>query len=823
MASSEAQEEPKEDRGIFTDADLIQERPADAPPKKKRGRPRKTDKKEEPLNRKRPFVESQVATSLAQSDVTSVMNRWDWDSAEYECVLSRAQPQSYQGRNCHGYIASFTHAIDEDYIGQHFGGGTYDIKVRGPNPKTGNAKTFLDGCRVRIAGHPILSDADRDYITPDGQGIIMANPTKGPPSGKHRRAAAAGLAVPWMESGSNGSGEEKDMVRMTFDRLSDRERQASEEARELREQLLKNTYGSGNGGNMSQQSLKILQDATDRAIEAEKRAADRQREEFERIRQEEKENKREFEQLVTRLGNRNTGIPPEMLQTLNESHRSEINALNESHRAEMRQERDRTDRELATIHERYKAEINAIEDKYREELQRTRSDLQSRLDREIDSSKREIDKIREDLTRRLDDKEKDHRRHVEQEREQARLRLEASESRAKSEREVIISQHQMQIEHLKSLQAGQIEQQKGQYESQLAQINATHEASLKMQENTLKAQVSALTTELERTRNDLQSTQLKVNEQGDLAAQASKLREIGDSLGSVFGLGKPAEMNVTSMPSMDIEPKKKRPEGWMGSLMDFADSNLGQMAFEFFKQAAVGAGPVPGMMPPGLPGQYGPPPGTYGPPGGYPSPQPNPYGGMPQQASPYGPSPVYGPQPQPPFKQPQGPYSNMGHGEFADEGYEEEENYDIQDAGPEDEGAFETEIRDNVVTAKPRPAPQSEPEPEPTPAPASSAPKPPQMEAPKSADDIPPEVRQQLEGLIQGLESAMTNGQSPEELADTILQMAPAEQLKPFASTPINKLAEDVSSIVPGTLLASYNGRKYLQKLQDVLSKKIGA
>lgn len=809
MPDSEAQtsDESVNDDAMFADSDLMGESRAETTEKKKPNRKvpkRKKGKDEEVVPRRRPFVESNVSTSMAQSDLMSVMNRWDWDSAEYECSISRARPQTFQGRNCHGYIASFTHAVDENFIREHFGGGTYDIKVRGPNPKLGVSKTFLDGCRIRISGNPILSDADKDYLTEDEQGLIMANPRKGPPS-QRQREAARGNRPPWMK-GSNGSRyEEKDMVQLTFDRLSDREKEASEEARELREKLLQQTYSSGNGG-INQQSIRFLQDATDRAIEAEKRAADRQREEFERIRQEEKESKREFEGLIARLGERNTGIPPEMLQTLNESHRSEVNALNESHRAEMRQERDRTDRELATVHDRYKSEIRAIEDKYQGELERTRSDLQSRLDREIESSKRELEKTRDELTRRLDDKEKDHKRYIEQEREQARLRLEAAESRGKSERDALVSQHQMQIEHLKSMQAGHLEQ-----------INATNAASLKMQESTLRAQIESLTSELERTRNDLQATQIKVSEQGDLATQATKLREIGDSLGSVFGLGKPSEINMTpaSMDYSDVEPKKKRPEGWMGSLMDLADSSLGQMAFEFFKQAATGAGPMPGMMPPGLPGQYGPPPGVYGPPTGYP-PQPHPYGGMPQQ-------PVYGPPPQPsyqpPFQQPQGPY-----GAFVEE--EEEYEDDIQDAGPPDESYFESEVRDNVVTAKPRPQ-YSEPAEQ---APASSAPKAPQIgsaqnaSAPEeSSDDMPSEVRQQLEGLIQGLESAMTNGQSPEELAATILQMAPPEQLKPFASTPIAQLAEDISNIVPGTLLASYNGRKYLQQLQNALSAKIGS
>lgn len=857
----------------FSDPDLLDESDAETTPKKKpvqrRGR-KKGGAPKDNSPRRRPFVESNVASNMAQNDLMNVMNRWDWDSAEYEVALYRAQPQTWQGRNCHGYLASFTHAIDEDYISQNFGGGVFDVKVRGPNAKTGVSKTFLDGCRIRISGAPILSDADKNYITPDGGGVIMANPQKGPPSQKQRREASLASTErpkpPWVEqrSRSNGTGskEDRDMVQMTFDRISAREQQAYDEARALRERLLEESRAKGNNsGGLDPQSLRIIQDATDRAIEAEKRAADRQREEFERIRQEEKESKREFESLITRLGERNTGIPPEMLQTLNDSHRAEINALNESHRAEMRQERERADREENTVRERYEAEIKAIEDKYRGELERTRTDLQSRLDRETESSKREIDRIREqsksdldktreELTRRLDEQSKEHirlqdrdraefNRQIEQEREAARIRLEATEnqarrdleaaeSRAKSDKESIINQHQMQLEHQKGLQSGQLEQQKSQYEAQIAQMKASHEAALTMQESTLKGQITSLQSELERTRNDLTATQGKVAEQGDLASQASKLREIGDNLGAVFGLGKPAEINVSSGPPIEYEPesKKKRPDGWMGSLMDFADSNLGQMAFEFFKQAAVGAaGPAPGMMPPGLPGQYGPPPGAYGPPSGYP-PQGNPYGGgMPAPGPSYGP-----PQGQPYYEPPQQEQYN----ESSYEDYEEEEDDDVVDAGPQDEGTFDSEVRDGVVTAKPKPRSKTETGPEQeqstATAPESSQPKPPQVETSQQpsqgssddAADIPPEVRKQLEGLIQGLENAMTNGQSPEELANTILQVAPAEQLRPFATTPINQLAEDISNVVPGTLLASYNGRKYLQQLQVVLSRKIG-
>lgn len=168
------------------------------------------------------------------------------------------------------------------------------------------------------------------------------------------------------------------------------------------------------------------------------------------------------------------------------------------------------------------------------------------------------------------------------------------------------------------------------------------------------------------------------------------------------------------------------------------------------------------------------------------------------------------------------PYANEGQGQFVDE-EEYDEEPEVEEVIPPNESGYQSEIRNGVVTAKPQPEQQAEE------APASQEPKPPAMEGSKEPsgqeepqqEEIPPEVKKQLTGLIQGLEGAMTNGTPVEELAVQILTMAPPEQLKPFADTPINQLAMDISNIVPGTLLASYNGRKYLSQLQAVLKEKI--
>jgi len=786
----------------FADPDLIDEAEAEDTPKKKQ-KPRKKrgggGGSGNP-KRRRPFVESNISTTLAKTDLMEMMNSWDWESGEYECAVYRAQPQSWQGRNCHGYIASFVHAIDEEYIQQHFGGGVYDVKVRGPNHSTGKKKVFLDGGRVKISGVPILSETDKDYLTPDGKGMIMGRPQSGPPSNHQRNNAITEENPRWKPEGSRrGAPESRDMVAMTFDRLSKREEQAAQEARELREQLLR---GNNSKDGMSPHALRMIQDSTDRAIDAERRAREEQRKEFDRIQKEQKESRREFEGLLTRLGERSTGIPPEMLQTLSEQHRAEINAINESRIEQINRERDRHEREIASVRSEMQSRIDREQEAARNELQRAR-----------DQARQDVDKVREDLMRRIDEQQKEYERLRRQDQEQARIRYEALETqarrdiesvglRAKSEKESLVSQQQLQVDHLKSLHEGQV-----------SQLNAQHEASVKMQESTFRQQISALTAELERTRLDLQNANQKVNDQGDLVTQAKKMKDIGDSLGNVFGLGAGglgAPLAPGAMSDADNEPKKDRPAGWMGTLMDFADSRMGEMAFEFFKQAAVGAaGPPPGAFaPPGLPGQYGPP-----------QPQPG-----------YGPSPMYQPQQQPaPYRNPgYGPPGAEANAQFVDDDFEEEEEF--EEGGEPQE--FETEVQDGVVTTK---APQAKPEAEPaqaapeTPAigpesgEAASASEASSSEAQRSeAESLTPEQHDRMTAMIQGLENAMTSGTPPEQLAESILKVAPAEQLRPFAKTPINKLADDISDIVPGTMLASYNGRKYLSALQAVLSTKIG-
>jgi hypothetical protein len=78
---------------------------------------------------------------------------------------------------------------------------------------------------------------------------------------------------------------------------------------------------------------------------------------------------------------------------------------------------------------------------------------------------------------------------------------------------------------------------------------------------------------------------------------------------------------------------------------------------------------------------------------------------------------------------------------------------------------------------------------------------------------------QQMKVLIKGLEESMTNNVPVETLAQTISNMAPPQQLKPFVDTPLAQLIGEISQVLPGSPLATYQGKKYIGALQQALRK----
>ena len=782
-------------------------------PEKRRGRPPKHPPAPGDDVRRRAFVESNVKTSLAKQDMMEVINRYDWESGDYDVSILRVQPQTWHGRNIQGYIAAFPHAIDENFISENFGGGVYDLKIRGPNPRAGGAaKGFLDGCRVKISGEPKVSPMDK-AIAFDGGGVMLNEPQAGPPS--MRQMVDIRNQQKQMNSGGDSQGmitpdQDASLIKMSFNSMMSREKEASREAASLRERLIENSTKQGGGDSITREALRIVRESADKAVEAERMAA-------EKIQEAEFRHREDFDKMVERMNNQKNGIPPEMIQTLTEQHRSELSAVQESRLTQLSQAQERYEREMTNLRERYEREIIVLQDRSQENLKQVRGELQSRLDRQDEQLKRELDREREryqaELAKLKDDSDKkyseldrEHKGRFDRASEDWQRRVDQVAAQSNTDRQALSQGHQMHVDHMKALHQSQIDQErsqrdsllaqmKAQQESTVTQLTANYDAQLRMMETSYKSQIENLSAELGRTRSDLDSTRSKVTEQGDLASQAQKLKMIGDSLQGVFGLGGSAgALARVGDGDVDVDQRQEEPKTFFGKVMQFANSDMGAGLFDFLKTAAgaaaVGVYPgggynmPPGMMPGQMPPQgYAPAPG-YGPPQGYapPSPYVTQY---PQQAQPSA----------QPYNQ---PMQGNPEDEFVDEGEEGEV-----------EGNF---VDDNVQEAEPAgPAPEVQRVQGST-----------QNQVRSEATNVPPEAIEKLKVLVKGLEESMNNAVPADVLAQTISTMAPPDQLRLFVGAPTAQLIGEISQILPGSPLVTYKGKKYVEALQQALRKIIG-
>jgi hypothetical protein len=391
----------------------------------------------------------------------------------------------------------------------------------------------------------------------------------------------------------------------------------------------------------------------------------------------------------------------------------------------------------------------------------------------------------------------------------------------------------MQVEHMKTLHEGQITQITATHKAQVDQMSSQHETALKLAEASSQSRLEALNSELDRTRRDLDDTKKRVSDQGDMVSQAKKLKDVGEALGSAFGMRPLGEMSAMPSTASVEAPAAAEEKGFLGTMMRLADSRLGENLFDFIKMAAANAagmgapvGMLPGAAMPGAaaqyPGQGGP---TYPQQGGYPPPS---YAPPSYQTNQYRPvseeedEEEYGPEEE---REDNG---FEGQGEEVDS-YEEAEKDQLGDEGPviksqvDEDGTVRAHMPhtggtpigmsadgEPVVSQKPRVKATPKRRRPPT------APRQPQQ------PDLPPgvtheQVMEQIKSLVEGIEAAMNDGVPTAQLASNIARLAPADQLLGFARTPTNQLAAQLADVVPETLLTTYNGRQYLGSLQQAM------
>jgi len=139
--------------------------PSFSPPKRRRGRPRKTldDRRAE-----------ERADNIEQS-FEDLLSGLEFNDGQHKITVYREEPQHdvVSGQRIAGLLHTFVHAVTLDEIQKRYGGGIYRIMVRGPRP-SGRGTIIKANKRVEIAGNPLpLPDPNARKKESDGAVDIM--------------------------------------------------------------------------------------------------------------------------------------------------------------------------------------------------------------------------------------------------------------------------------------------------------------------------------------------------------------------------------------------------------------------------------------------------------------------------------------------------------------------------------------------------------------------------------------------------------------------------------------------------------------------------
>jgi hypothetical protein len=115
-----------------------------------------------------PVDNDELADILApqQERLDETMSGHDWWTGQYSVEINRIRPRyTSDGSVCTGLVATLNQSVDINFIESRFGGGTYDITIRGGLESRGHRR-FLRGCRITIAGEPKILGLEPEPATP---------------------------------------------------------------------------------------------------------------------------------------------------------------------------------------------------------------------------------------------------------------------------------------------------------------------------------------------------------------------------------------------------------------------------------------------------------------------------------------------------------------------------------------------------------------------------------------------------------------------------------------------------------------------------------
>lgn len=394
-------------------------------------------------------------------------------------LLPKWLPGGIQG---HGYLDEFVQPITEDYIASEYGGGTYEIRVLGPDPAKGpNAVRRYDSIKVEMAGPPNPDRLARSVRAKmDAAPTPVAAPVQMMPAPENPTLASAALKM-----AENVAEREREERR----RVEDRASTSIEAAKQMYDPV-----------------VQAERRRADEVLAVERERLDAERKAFESRLQEEREERRRLEAKVEAMSTAPQVSVAEEIGKLIPMFKGDGEAAAAAQRA--------AESITKSILERHQIEIEALHKQHQTLLESIRASHVSEVSAMRDASRREI----------------------EAEREAGRIREQRHEEALRVERE----ERRRDMDTYKRTADERDTQWRDRMEQQEINLKTQWESRVETQKSNYESQLQWQRSEIEQLQARIRNFESQLADRGDLVKQLTGMRDLRSVARDALGIEEPS-------------------------------------------------------------------------------------------------------------------------------------------------------------------------------------------------------------------------------------------------------------------------------------------
>lgn len=417
--------------------------------------------------------------SETRKTLSSVLSKYEiGQNSAFSVQLHRTMPKYFPGGvQAHGYIDEYRQPITEDYIGSEYGGGTYSVRVFGPDPKRPTGTVQFESVTIEISGPPNV-----DRLARSVRAKLDAAGTPTPSTPQHAAVATESPAL--AQAALKMVGDVADRER--------EERRRSEDRASVNLTAAKEMYGP---------IIDAERRRGDEVLRAERERSASEKQHLEDRLKETRDEYRRLEAKVESMANNGSSMSEDLARLL-----PMIKGDGEAAALAARSSEAIT----KSILERHQSEVAAVHQQH-----------QSMLDSIRQSHTHEIAAMREANARE-----------VQAEREAGRLREQRHEETLKVERE----ERRRDMELYKRTADERDQQWRDRMEQNEINLKTMWESRVETQKSNFESQIQWLRSEAEQLQARVRDLQTSAGNQGDIVMQLGRMRELRTGVKDALGI-----------------------------------------------------------------------------------------------------------------------------------------------------------------------------------------------------------------------------------------------------------------------------------------------